>query len=104
MNILNIYQSIICLQKKKYVNPRCAAQLEHTHVTSSITEASPGPLWVSTPKGSHYPDFQYHRLIFLIFELDINGIIQHVLFVCKIGVFFFLTAKLILAISELFET
>ena len=102
MNILNICQSIICLQKKN-VNPRCAAQLEHTHVTSSITEASPGPLWVSTPKGSHYPDFQHHRLIFLIFELDINGIIQHVLFVYKIGVFF-LTAKLILAISELFET
>lgn len=93
MNILNIYQSIICLQKKKYVNPRCAAQLEHTHVTSSITEASPGPLWVSTPKGSHYPDFQHHRLIFLIFELDINGIIQHVLFVCKIGVFFFFNSK-----------
>ena len=56
-------------------------------------EASPGPLWVSTPKGSHYPDFQYHRLIFLIFELDINGIIQHVLFVCKIGVFFFFNSK-----------
>lgn len=85
------------------MHPKCAAQWEHTHVTSSVTEASLGSLWVSTPKGSHYPDFQHHKLIFLIFELDVNGIIQHVLFVCKIGVCF-LTAKLILAISELFET
>ena len=74
---------------KKYANPERAAQWKHTHVSSSIREASPEPLWVSTPKGSHYPDFQHHRLIFLIFELDINGTIQHMLFVCKIGVWFF---------------
>lgn len=74
---------------KKYANPKCAAQWKHTHVTSSITEASPEPFWVSTPKGSRYPDFQHHRLIFRIFELDINGTIQHVLFVCKIGVCLF---------------
>lgn len=29
------------LTKKKYVHPKCAAQWEHTHVTSSVTEALP---------------------------------------------------------------